>query len=304
MDESRIRWPFVVGSCVALGGALGGAAMHLAAVEECSSNRADVACQVQALLMAVAFALGALALAHGCLELRRLAADESTSFSRLESVFAIVPATVLLLIAIWYTTDQAGRDGSTVAGIVPLVASALAIPLVMVIDAARQIARRLRVDRDVTTAAAVRAVRSLRRVVRRSLTHLGAYIAVSILAVGAIRGLDVEAGNNIEADPVTVEQSQEDTSLGLFVFGAFFTTLLAAFYVPAQSSVDRFAEAVLDHNQAIPVANSSEFSARQRNRESLEKVLGLGSRPVENLKEAVLVVAPLVSGISTIALPV
>jgi hypothetical protein len=296
-------WPFFKGSVAALAGFLGGLFLYSRTAEACEGCLADAAGRTQAFLMATSFAIGFVACALGVVQVTSLMHDRRTkpyinTWELFASSLLVLVCVVAALAAVWFSSSYK-IEGVPWALLIPIFATALALPMALVTDAIRQVARKRTVLKAYTSLAdAV----DLRHLLRRTLTFVGAYLAVSILAVGAYNNLEfdftTDALSGIET--ASVATADEPSGLGVLLFGAFFTALLAAYYLPAHAAVNRLSEQVQDLYAPYPSHHDRKLKVALERREAIGTLLGLDERPIQRLEQAILVAAPLLTGLFSV----
>ena len=139
-------------------------------------------------------------------------------------------------------------------------------------------------------------VLGLRHYLRRFLAVLGTFIGLVILATGALRHSVVAAGF-------------EYPSEGVVLYGALFTALVAAIYVPTFSAVEGLARQVRNRAFPMPDISSRDGDAAKgdpvkqlEDRAALGETLKLGGTAKTNLETLVLVFTPLLTSLITSAL--
>ncbi len=295
-------WPFVKGSLFAGVGVGLGFYLHTGTATECEGMWADASCRMQALLMAAAFAVGFVVFAVGVLELWRVkrgpAPDDLVSGWEMVASLSLGVGVLVAALAFTSRGSSGAEEGFPFGLLVPIVASLLAVPAVLAVDAVRQRAwKRCRDDYSASLAEVV----DLRRLLRRLLTVIGSYLAISILAVGAYANLEpAPAEATMPSIPASEPVEDERADLGVLVFGTFFTALLAGYYVPAHSAVGRLAERTRETYAAYPKRADKDFDKALARREKVGNLLGIDEQPVERLKQAVLVSAPLLTGLFSV----
>lgn len=129
---------------------------------------------------------------------------------------------------------------------------------------------------------------------RRFLALLGGFIGLSVLATGALRDAEVAAGIMFPSENVVL-------------YGAFFTALVAALYVPAYAAVESLAMRMLDKAFPIPTIGLSDYSPgnavdQMQGREVYSNTLKVGGTAKGNLEGVLLVFTPLLTALFASAL--
>ncbi len=140
------------------------------------------------------------------------------------------------------------------------------------------------------TGADVDALFELRRYARRFLAALGGLIGIAILATGQLRAAVVAFDAERAAAPEAV-----------LYFGALFTAFLAALYAPAHAAVENLGRLIRDKAAPIPNELSGEYLAELKARSELADELDLGHDAKGAFESAVLIAAPLLSGLISFA---
>jgi hypothetical protein len=147
---------------------------------------------------------------------------------------------------------------------------------------------------DLPTRENVNTVLELRRYLRRFLGILGGFIGLAILATGALRNAEAAVGIEFLSESV-------------ILYGALFTALVAAYYVPAFSAVENLAMRIRDHAFRIPTIGEGHSTAAEavdqlNDREVYGRALQLGGTARGNLESILLVFTPLLTSMITSAL--
>jgi len=134
----------------------------------------------------------------------------------------------------------------------------------------------------------------LRGYLQRFITLLGAMVALSTLAKGALRQAFLATGGNPAEFP----------SEYVLLQGAYFTGLLALVYIPTSTVLAAIGADLLE--STYPIAGTDldweNLSRWQANRKSLEELLQLRSGSVHNLRASVSILAPAATSVITVLL--
>jgi hypothetical protein len=124
---------------------------------------------------------------------------------------------------------------------------------------------------------------------RPAVGSLGVTIAVAIISTSFVRDAIAEVSGTFAIEPQHV-----------LLYGGFFTGVVFALYVYANSAVDTRARQMVD--EALPVVGfdpGDEFFAREQARTNLEEALGLGADTRESFQRLVVIATPLLGAILT-----
>ena len=119
---------------------------------------------------------------------------------------------------------------------------------------------------------------------------LGAIVAVAVIGTGALR--DAVAAAHLEPMPDTL----------VLVYGAWYTGVVAAIYLPAFGAIERQATRILDEVAQLPdpsPATAQTFSERVAYRAQVAQQLGLEGNARQNLEGLVVVMSPLIGAVLT-----
>lgn len=131
----------------------------------------------------------------------------------------------------------------------------------------------------------------LRVTLQQLLLVAGTVIGTATLAWGALR-LAVLASTPTASFP-------PETPV---LYGGFFTVVLAILYVPASTSLQRQARALVDACWPVPAAAKPD-ETWYRNRQNAETALGLNVSVRDSFQTGAAILAPLVTSVITVILP-
>jgi hypothetical protein len=142
--------------------------------------------------------------------------------------------------------------------------------------------------------AGVRVLLDLRGYLQRFITLLGAMVALSTLAKGALRQAFLATGGNPAKFP----------SEYVLLQGAYFTGLLALVYIPTFTVLAGIGADLIEAAYPITEADPDRenLSRWQANRKGLEELLQLRSGAVDNLRASISILAPAATSIITVLL--
>ena len=140
----------------------------------------------------------------------------------------------------------------------------------------------------------VHRVLSFRTFNRRFLALLGGFVGLSVLATGALRNAELAAGIEFPSENV-------------ILYGAFFTALVAAIYVPAFAAVEKLAGRILDTAFPIPTIGDGDQTPidaveRLRHRDVYGNALQVGGTAKGNLEGVLMVLTPVLTALFASAL--
>ena len=140
----------------------------------------------------------------------------------------------------------------------------------------------------------IRVLLDLRGELQRFITLLGAMVALSTLAKGALRQAFLATGGHPAEFPAEYVLLQ----------GAYFTGLLALVYIPTYTVLAAIGADLVESTYPLtgPDLDWETLSQWQANRKSLEELLQLHSGAVENLKASVSILAPAATSVITVLL--
>ena len=130
----------------------------------------------------------------------------------------------------------------------------------------------------------------LRRSLHLATAALGAIVALAVIGTGALR--DAVAAAHLEPMPDTL----------VLVYGAWYTGVVAAIYLPAFGAIERQATRILDEVAQLPdpsPASAQKFSERVAYRAQVAQQLGLEGNARQNLEGLVVVMSPLIGAVLT-----
>lgn len=130
----------------------------------------------------------------------------------------------------------------------------------------------------------------LRRYATRFLAALGGLVGIAIIATGQLR-----------AAVVTFDAERAAAPEAVLYFGALFTAFLAALYAPAHGAVESLGRLIRDKAAPVPNKLSGEYLAELKTRSELADELDLGRDAKGAFESAVLIAAPLISGLISFA---
>jgi hypothetical protein len=198
----------------------------------------------------------------------------------------VFPLVFMGLTGLGNTTILAGQQWKNV--VLHLAGAVAIFPLLVVI---KQI--ELHADDDAAWspgADAIERIARLRRSLHIATAALGAIVALAVIATGALR--DAVLGAGVAAVPDTL----------VLVYGAWYTAVVAAIYLPAFWAIERRATRVLDDVAPLPdpdAATAQTFSERVAFRAEVAQQLGLDGNARENLEGLVVVMSPLIGAVLT-----
>ena len=204
-------------------------------------------------------------------------------------VFAVFFAVALPLgvASTLFAAELLGSFESSYVGAVLQSAGFLSvIPAILVLHAVRTIC--VHGSREVD-AEAVRLIRTLRGAIRPAVASLGVTIAIAIISSNFAREAIAEV-----SDTFMIESQH------VLLYGGFFTGVVFALYMYANSAVDATARQMAD--EALPVVDfnpADTFFAREEARGKLQDALGLGVNPRETFQSLVVIATPLLGAILT-----
>jgi hypothetical protein len=196
------------------------------------------------------------------------------------------PLVFMGLTGLGNTTILAGQQWKNV--LLHLVGAVAILPLLIIV---KQI--ELDADDDAAWSPGAHTIARISRL-RRSLhiatAALGAIVALAVIGTGALR--DAVAAADVEPVPDTL----------VLVYGAWYTAVVAAIYLPAFGAIERRATRMLDEVARLPdpdPATAETFSERVAFRAEVAQQLGLGGNARQNLEGLVVVMSPLIGAVLT-----
>jgi hypothetical protein len=138
----------------------------------------------------------------------------------------------------------------------------------------------------------VQVLLELREYLQRYIMLLGAMIALSTLAKGALRQAVLATGGSAAAFPPEYVLLQ----------GAYFTGLLALVYIPTYTIFTNIGEGLIEATYPVtnPDLDWNRLFRWQANRKSLEKLLQLRTGPVGDLRASVSILAPAATSVISV----
>lgn len=216
---------------------------------------------------------------------RRIVSRASGYFAAVYGAVAF-PLVFMGLTGLGNTTILAGQQWKNV--VLHLAGAVAILPLLILI---KQI--ELHADDDAAWAPGAHTIAGISRL-RRSLhiatAALGAIVALAVIGTGALRDAVVAAG--VEAVPDTL----------VLVYGAWYTAVVAAIYLPAFWAIERRATCMLNEVAQLPdpdAATAQTFSERVAFRAEVAQQLGLDGNARQNLEGLVVVMSPLIGAVLT-----
>jgi len=137
---------------------------------------------------------------------------------------------------------------------------------------------------------AIGRISRLRRALHIATAALGAIVALAVVGTGALR--DAVAAAGVEPVPDTL----------VLVYGAWYTAVVAAIYIPAFWAIERRATRMLDEVAQLPDPDpetAQTFSERVAFRAEVAQQLGLDGNARQNLEGLVVVMSPLIGAVLT-----
>jgi hypothetical protein len=140
---------------------------------------------------------------------------------------------------------------------------------------------------------------TLRRLLQRLLPAEGSLVALSTLATGAVLALQQSLRTVSEPDAASGLPPQF-----VLVFGGAGSLLVALFYVPAATALQRRGERLRD--KLLPLEKAHEVSAilgLAEDRHKLEQLLGIDRSAVADLQTGLIILGPLLASAAATFLP-
>jgi len=128
---------------------------------------------------------------------------------------------------------------------------------------------------------------------KRFLSFSAAIIATSLLSIGAFRGMvNATAPSRPEAMPAAL----------VMTFGLYFTGLLASIYLPARRTLTLVGQVLAERLGGPSLRACTSWRDFSQEQQALHAWLGLQTTALQDLQQAVTVLAPLLASLSTLVL--